>query len=204
MPRPLPPDPEFQPQQVIEMAELGELFDTHWEKLVRIVRARIDPALGARIDPEDVVVQAFFIARRRWADYRNHRNPREFLWLYRLVNDRLLEAWRTATRECRNLQLEDAWPTQPSVALGLKLASPGDGPLTEAIRAEAAVRVREALDQLQIEDREVIMLRNFDGLPFGEIGVLMNQTENTVAVRYARALRKLRDVWRRLTGESQP
>ena len=200
----LPPDPEFQPQQVIEMAELGALFEEHWAKLVQIVRGRLAPVLGARIDPEDVVVQAFFIARRRWSSYRTQRDPQEFLWLYRLVNDQLIEAWRSATRGCRDVALEAPWPSQPSVALGLQLASPGDGPVTEAIRAEVAGRIREALAQLRIDDREVIMLRHFDRLPFGEIGVLMNQTENTVAVRYARALRKLRDIWRRLTGESQP
>lgn len=191
------------PSSVLDLAELGTLFETHWPRLVGVARRRINPSLGVRVDAEGVVGAAFLDARRRWPDYRADPKVPPFVWLYRLVVDRVVEEWRAATRECRDLHLEAAWPSEPSVALGLRLADHGDGPATEAVRAEVKARVRAALAELPRDDREVIELRNFEGLPFAEIGALMHLAENTVTVRYARALRKLRDVWR-LTGESRP
>lgn len=47
-----PPD-EF-PSSVLEMAELGTLFEARWPQ-VAIVRRRLDPSLGVRRDPEEVV-----------------------------------------------------------------------------------------------------------------------------------------------------
>ena len=56
------------PSTVLEMAELGALFEAHWPRLTAIVRRRLDPSLGVRLDPEDVVNAAFLDAPRGWAN----------------------------------------------------------------------------------------------------------------------------------------
>ncbi len=40
-------------------AALGEFFDLHRERLRRMVRLRLDRRLQGRIDPEDVLQEAF-------------------------------------------------------------------------------------------------------------------------------------------------
>ena len=56
---------------------------------------------------------------------------------------------------------------------------------------------------LRAADREIVLLRGYDELSFQEIGELLDISENTATVRYVRALRRLKDLWKRLTGESR-
>jgi hypothetical protein len=52
--------------------------------------------------------------------------------------------------------------------------------------------IDEAMDTLKERDREVMLLRYFDGLTFAEVGARLNLTENTARMRTERALEKLR------------
>ena len=192
------------PSSVRDVAELGALFEAHWGRLVAIVRRRMDGSFGGRLDAEDVVNAAFLDARRRWASYRADPKASGFVWLYRLVNDRLVEEWRTATRQRRNVKQNVPWPDRPSIDLGLRLVAPDTSPSRRAARAEEADLMRCALGELRDADREVILLRGYDDLSFREIADLLGTGENTATVRYVRALRRLKDHWHRLTGESRP
>src|SRR5688572_15096015 len=72
-----------------DRSALGELFARHRDRLARLVRLRLDPRLVGRLDPSDVVQEAFVDASRRFADY--HRDPAMpvFIWLRFLVVQRL-------------------------------------------------------------------------------------------------------------------
>jgi RNA polymerase sigma-70 factor (ECF subfamily) len=191
------------PSSVLELAELGALFEAHWPRLVEIIRHRMDSSLGVRLDAEEIVNAAFLDARRRWTAYRADRKVSEFVWLYRIANDRLIEEWRTATRQRRDIRHNAPWPERPSVDLGLRLVAPNTSPTQAAVRGEEAELMRQSLALLREPDREVIMLRGYDDLSFREIGELLEVEENTATVRYVRALKRLKEMWTRLTGESR-
>ncbi|HEV3384052.1 MAG TPA: sigma-70 family RNA polymerase sigma factor [Gemmata sp.] len=191
------------PSSVFDLAELGTLVEAHWPRLVQIVRRRLDSSLGARLDAEEIVNAAFLDARRKWAAYRNDRKLSPFVWLYRIVNDRLIEEWRTATRQKRDMRQNEPWPDRPSIDLGLRLVAPDTSPTQAVVRNEEAALMKQALGLLRKPDREVVMLRGYDELSFLEIGELLGIEENTATVRYVRALRRLKETWQRLTGESR-
>ena len=48
---------------------LGQLLDTHRKRLRRMVRLRLDPRLQGRIDPSDVIQEAYLEAAERLAAY---------------------------------------------------------------------------------------------------------------------------------------
>ena len=192
------------PSSVREMAELGALYETHWSRLIAIMRHRVDPALGVRLDAEDIVNAAFLDARRRWTVYRADPKVSEFVWLYRLATDRLIEEWRRATSQKVNIQRNVPWPSHASFDLGLRLVAPETGPEQKAIRNEIVSSMQKALQELREDDRDVIMMRSYEDLSFREIGELLGISENAATVRHMRALRKLKDHWKRLTGESRP
>jgi len=199
MPPPDPP-PDAADLTVADLAELGALFEAHGPRLTAIARRRLDDRLAAATDPEDVVSQAFLDARRKWPAYRDTRKVSEFVWLYGLVTDRVIAAWRAATRDRRDVNRNVPWPERPSIDLGLRLMAAGPGPGTAAAAAEAAELMRRAIANLKDADREVILLRGYDDLGFREIGELLGVSENTATVRYVRALRRLKDVLASLPG----
>lgn len=187
---------------VLELAELGALFETHCPRLLAIVRRRIDPALGQRLDAEDVVNAAFLDARRRWPSYRAEPKTSPFVWLYRIVIGRFIEECRRA--RTGGVRVNVAWPERPSIDLGLRLVARDTSPTRAVAREEEAELMKKALELLREPDREVIMLRSYEELSFAEIGEVLGIEENTATVRYVRALRRLKDAWQRLTGESRP
>src|SRR5438270_8810452 len=137
----MPRDDSSLPSTLTDLAELGRLLDEHRPRLLAMVRRRLDPSLGVRIDPEDVLAEAFLDARRRWAAFAPSGRS-AYAWLYRLVLDRIIEEWRKATRGRRNLHREVPWPDQTSEQLALNLMQAGTSPSAAADRQELRERAR--------------------------------------------------------------
>jgi RNA polymerase sigma-70 factor (ECF subfamily) len=197
-------DKSAPPSTVADLAILGRVLDEHRPRLVAAVRRRLDPALATRIDPEEVVHEAFLVARRRWPGYREAEAVSAYAWLYRLARDCLIEAWRRETRGRRDVHRDLPWPEASSVQLGLGLLSPGTSPSAAAAREELRERMRQALDLLRESDREILWMRHYDDLTFPEAAMVLGITENTAAVRYVRALRRLKELWQRLYPRGGP
>ena len=180
---------------VSELASVGRLFEQHRDRLLAMVRRRIDPTLAVRIDPEEVLNDAFLQACRKWGRFRQQTKMTPYAWLYRVVVDCLIEKWRREARAKRDLRREIPWPEQSSIQLGLQLVTSGTSPSEAAQRKELRQRVREALKCLSDQDQEILWMRHFDQLSFREAAMVLNISENAATVRYARALQRLRDLW---------
>lgn len=178
-----------------EMAALAQIYEEHRSRLLEMVRRRIDPGLAVRLDAEDVLGEVYLEARRRWPRFRDQVDLPAYVWLYGIAKDCLLEAWRWNQRECRSLAREMPWPEQSSLQLGYGLVQAHAGPLTQATAAELSERIRDALKALRDDDREILWMRHYDDLSFRDISMTLGATENTVTVRYVRALRRLKEHW---------
>lgn len=185
---------------VADLAALAQLLEEHRPRLLAMLARRIDPALGVRLDPDDILNEAFFDARRKWTAYREHPQLSEYAWLYRIVLDRLIEEWRKATRGRRALHREMPWPERTADQLANGIIHTGTSPSAAISREELRRRVRQVLELLKPSDREILDLRHTDQLTFGEAGAILGIPENTAAVRYARALRRLKDLWQQAFG----
>lgn len=67
------------------------------------------------------------------------------------------------------------------------------GVVTQAVRAERQLAVREAIERLDEDDRRLVVLRGIEQNPVQEIATVLGLSENLVSVRYRRALAKLRE-----------
>ncbi len=119
------------PSSLADLAALGMLFHEHRPKLLAMLRRRIDPALVVRADPEDILGEAFLMARRKWADFQRQSALSPYAWLYRIALDCLIEAWRRENRDCRDLHKDMPLPEESSVCLGLGLVQTGATPSQE-------------------------------------------------------------------------
>lgn len=196
-----PHDPSV-PSSVVDLALLGRLFEEHREKLVAMVQRRLDPALAGRIDAEGVVTEAFLLARRKWPGFEERSDSSSYAWLYRIVRDCLIEAWRRETRGLRDARRDMPWPEQSSVQVGMGLIHSGTSPSNALVREELRERVRQVMALLREKDREILWMRHADELSYAEIASVLGIEENAAHQRYHRALGRLSDLWLQLHPET--
>lgn len=178
-----------------DLAALGRLLEEHRSRLLAMLRRRIDPALGVRIDAEEILSETFLKAGQRWGEYCRDRQMTPYAWLYRLALDCLIGAWRRQTRARRDLRRDMPWPEQTSVQLGLGLVQGGTSPSEAVLRSELRERVRAVMACLSPQDQEILWMRHSDQLSFADAAMILGITENAATVRYARALRRLKEKW---------
>jgi RNA polymerase sigma-70 factor (ECF subfamily) len=195
---------EKPPASLSEIAGLAKAFEEYRPRLLAMLRRRIDPALAPRVSAEDIVGEAFLRARARWSSH-DPASASTFTWLYGIARDCLIEAWRSANAAGRSIGREVPWPERSSAQLGLGLI----GSVTTASKAlerkDLGERIHKALGRLKPQDREILALRHFDGLSYKEAGAILKISEHAATVRYARALHRLKEVWKEISrGEPRP
>jgi RNA polymerase sigma-70 factor, ECF subfamily len=184
----------------------GELFARHRSRLRRMIQVRLDRRLQGRIDPSDVLQEAYLEFSRALADYLRAPVLPFFLWL-RLITGRKLNTlhrhhlgrrMRDASREV-SLHY-GALPQASSASLAAQLLGRYTTPSQVAMRAEVQRRVQEALNGLEPLDREVLALRHFEQLSNAESAQVLGISETAASNRFVRALRRLKTVLMTLPG----
>jgi RNA polymerase sigma-70 factor (ECF subfamily) len=185
--------------RLLERAQAGDaaapdlLLERHRPFLRQIVELRLDPRLRARVDPSDVVQEAQVDVFRRLAEYLRRRPMPFRLWLRKTANERVLKVQRRHLDAGRRaIGREVSLPAHSSIVLGQQLLASGSTPGQHLDRSEVARRVRQAVARLPEADRQVLVMRNFEGLSNAEIGYLLDVDAATVSKRHGRALLRLR------------
>jgi RNA polymerase sigma-70 factor, ECF subfamily len=180
---------------VAELAQFGQLFDEHRTRLLAMLRRRVDPRLRARLDAEDILQDAYLLARQKWPAFRAQQSISPRGWLYQIARDCFIEHYRKATRKCRDPRREVPWPEQSQVALVMGLVDTATKPSAAAQRREFKQRIKHAMALLPAGDREILWMRHFDQLSNAEIAEFLAITTNNAAVRYVRAVERLKRLW---------
>ncbi len=201
--------------RLIEMAKagdagaVGELFARHRDRLRRMVEMRLDHRLHARLDPSDVVQEAYMDVVARLAEYLADPKLPVFLWLRLIVGERLLKAHRhhlgTHMRDAsREVSLyRSALPAASSAALAAQLLGRHTSPTQAAVRAERLLRLQSALNALEPLDREILSLRHFEELTSAEAARVLDIKESAAAKRYIRAMKHLKDILTSMPGGAE-
>jgi RNA polymerase sigma-70 factor (ECF subfamily) len=169
-----------------------QLFARHRPYLHRFVELRLDPRLRPRVDASDVVQEACLDALARLDAYLERPPMPLRLWLRQIALDRTLKARRHHLGTARRtLDREVPLPEQPSLLLAGRLLAGGPTPSEHLDRRELARRLRQAVAQLPEADREVILMRHFEGLSNQEVGCVLGIDPATASKRHGRALLRL-------------
>jgi RNA polymerase sigma-70 factor (ECF subfamily) len=178
----------------------GTLLAKHRERLRCMVSLRLDRRLQGRIDPSDVIQEAYLDASVQLSDYLQKRSIPFFLWLRLITAQRLVALHRhhigTKARDAgREVALyAGSFPEASSAALAAQLLGHDTKPSEAAMRAEQALRLQEALNNMDPMDREVLALRHFEQLSNGETAHVLEIKESAASKRYVRALQRLKDI----------
>jgi RNA polymerase sigma-70 factor (ECF subfamily) len=181
-----------------ETAAVNQLLDRHRDALRRVVELRMDRKLGQRVDASDIVQDVMLEASQRLADYvRDPKMPFK-LWLRHLAMDRVIEMHRhhrvAARRSLDREQALPAIPDQSSLDLLAQLRDQELTPAAATIRRELEQRFLAAVEQLDDEDREIVLLRHVEHLSNSEAADLLGLTPPAAGMRHLRALRRLRTI----------
>jgi RNA polymerase sigma-70 factor (ECF subfamily) len=191
----------------IDQEALERALAEHRARLRRMVALRMDRRLQGRVDPSDVIQEAYLDAARRLPEYVREAEPMPiFLWLRFLA----AQALQVVHRKHLGVQARDAgreisihggrMPQATSAALAAQLLGHDTRASEAAIRAERKLRLEQALNQMDPLDREVLALRHFEQLSNAECARVLGLKETTATKRYIRGLRKLKELLGSLPG----
>jgi RNA polymerase sigma-70 factor (ECF subfamily) len=187
----------------------GTLLARHRGRLHSMISLRLDQRLQGRIDPSDVLQEAFLAASLQLKDYAKDRAIPFFLWLRLVAGQKLValhrhhlgKQMRDAGREVALYQ--GSLPQASSTALAARLLGREAAPSEAAIQAEVALRLEAALNAMDTLDREVLVLRHFEQLSNAEAAEVLNIRASTASKRYVRALRRLKSTLQGMPGGMQ-
>jgi RNA polymerase sigma-70 factor (ECF subfamily) len=170
----------------------GQLFARHLRYLQRVVQLRLDPRLRVRVDPADIVQEAHLEALSRLAAYLERPALPFRLWLRQIAVDRALKARRRHLGTARrDLGREVPLPERSSLILARRLTTGDPTPSQQLGQEELARRLRQAVTQLPEADREMILMRHFEGLSNQEVACLLDLDPGTASKRHGRAMLRL-------------
>jgi RNA polymerase sigma-70 factor (ECF subfamily) len=177
-----------------DRSALGRLLQRVRPRLQAFLGARLDPRMRSRLDPSDVVQEVQLEVTRRMDDFLN-RSPMPFhLWVRKTAYERLLKLQRDHRRTRRAVEREVPLPEQSSLLLARPLLAGASSPSQQLAAREFADRVGLAVAELAEADREILLMRHAEKLPYAEIACLLDVEVEAARKRYGRALLRLRTV----------
>jgi RNA polymerase sigma-70 factor (ECF subfamily) len=177
---------------------VNRLLDRHRSAIRQMIDRRMDRVIERRVDASDIVQDVMIEANRRLADYLANPQMPFRLWLRHMARDRLIDAHRrhrvAGSRSLdREVPLRTADDGEHSQVDGM--AQIPDRELTPAAAAtwhELERRFAAAVELLEDDDRQIVLLKHFEHLSTAEAAEALGLTKPAAGMRYLRAMRRLR------------
>ena len=179
---------------------VNRLLERHRESVRKLVGFRLDPALARRVDASDIVQEVMIDAHRRLDDYLKNPSMPFHLWLRQMAMDRMIDAHRrhrVAGRRSLDREQRLTAPAgldQSTFDLAAQLCDHEPTPAAAATYKELQRRFHTAVNQLDEQDREVVLMRHFEQLSNSETARALSLTPQASGMRYLRAMRRLREL----------
>ncbi|WP_435830571.1 RNA polymerase sigma factor SigM [Polymorphospora rubra] len=170
----------------------GELFQRHRDRLWAVALRTI----GDREEAADAVQDAMLSAHRAAARFRG--DSAVTTWLHRIVVNACLDRIRRRQAHPTVPLPDGTSPSDPARSVG------GVEPAAPMPDHDTVLVVREALDQLPVEQRAALILVDVQGYPVAEVAVMLGVAEGTVKSRCARGRTRLAGMLGHLRGEPEP
>lgn len=142
--------------------------------------------VGNEEDARDMAQEAFIRAFNSLASFRGE--SKFSVWLYRLTSNICIDFLRGRAKR-RTVSL--IWEDEDGEEGELEIPDERFSPEARLERTELRESVRRGLDSLSPEYREILLLREINGLSYDEISRALNLEEGTVKSRIFRARKKL-------------
>jgi RNA polymerase sigma-70 factor (ECF subfamily) len=151
----------------------AELYDQYVEKIYHFIYFR---TLHQQL-AEDLTSQAFLNAYQRFETFDPSRGNFSS-WLYRIARNQIIDQSR------RTKPTDDI--------LTHEHLQSGDDPVQDTDRQLNTEQLQKLLAKLPEEQRELVIMRLWDELPYTEIAILTGKTESSLRMQFSRIVGALR------------
>jgi len=167
-------------------AALDGLLERYAGKLLAVVRVRLGPSLRGRVESGDVLQECLIKAYQRFAQFEGEDRAL-MAWLARIAENQVRDLAEFHGRERRDARREVALEDDGPRALAARARSVS----SQVALGERQRQLERALEALEPDHREVIVLRKLHELSFREIGERMDRSEDAARMLLARAMTAL-------------
>ncbi len=194
-------EPPTERQRLIDGgdAALAEIFLEYRERLERIVAFRLDTRIQGRVDPADILQEAYLEIARRYREFIETPTVSFFVWMRQRTLQTMIDIHREHFREKRDANREIRYASQPtsqatSLSIARFLMDEVTSPSQAAVDAEESQRLQSALESMQETDREVLALRHFEHLSNLQVAEILGLSPTAASNRYIRAAARLSEI----------
>ena len=181
---------------------LGQLLEFYRNYLTVLATTQLDRRLRRRMNPSDLVQETMLAAHRDFGQFRGISERELLAWLRQILINCLHHAIETHLKaKMRDVRCEvsieqmGASLDRSVVNFGQILADRGPSPSAASRKRERSVAFADQLAKLRPDYRDVLILRNLQGLSFDEIAERMDRKAGAVRMLWLRAIDKLRQVY---------
>ena len=167
-----------------------QLFERHRTSIKKFVEIRLDDKLRARIDASDIVQETQVEVFRRLDDFLDRRPMPFHIWLKKTAHERLIETRRQHLHATKRAVAREI-SNRSSVLLADQLLESVKSPSQLVSEEEVAGHVRDAVNRLSENDREILIMRSYECFSYKEIAYILEIRIATARKRYGRALLQL-------------
>jgi RNA polymerase sigma-70 factor, ECF subfamily len=159
-----------------ETAPFGELYDAHVRQIYDFIYYKTHHKETA----EDLTSETFFKALKNLNQFSQSRSFRS--WLYAIAHHAVIDHYR---RSRPTQDIDDIWD----------LKSDDDTDMVRDVETKRALaEVHKHLGKLSAIQRDILILRLWQGLSYKEIAEIVGKSEGNSKVIYSRAIAQLREM----------
>ncbi len=180
---------------------LADAFQENRERLLNLAKRNMPPELVRILSPEDVVQETFTAACGKVPFIEKDPEIPIYFKLRVIFFQTLAGLERKyLSSQKRSLRKEVSFPEAPNNENSQAkiywedFAETMTSPLSKIVRLERSRLLHEALDELTEFDREILILRHFDGFPIKKCADSLGITPKAASMRHIRALQRLQEI----------
>ena len=162
---------------------LGELYARYGARLLAFIRMRLGRDLRSGLESRDFLKATLMKSFQRLEQFEGGDGTALMGWLMRIAENEIRDRVDYEHRQRRDMRA-----AVPIDAGGMEIAARVRSALSDAVVNEEAERLGAALERLDPDYREVIVLRKLEELSFKEIGVRLARSEDACRMLLARAM----------------
>jgi len=165
-----------------DVHRLGQLFDKYSKGLYNYFQFQIRD----RLKSEDLVQDVFYNILRYRHTYKDGANFKA--WMYTIARNEKVNYFRNNRLFTRDMDHEQS-------------DNGNSNPENDLEHKTDMDYLNIALERISSDNRELIILSRFNGLPYSQIAEIIGCTVGAVKVRMYRAIRELKDQYFKIAGE---